>query len=771
MPTILAHPQSAVDELGTGMDAPTATVPTPCVSSGSSTHLCQHLQFPADSPLFLSNSPSPSISPPRTPTFAPSFSDDNTPSRSPVLRPMAELVPQEEAQQGQEQQDDRPRHQPQEPGQRQQNSFFPPSPPVDESAPFKVMTHPAVVFASERLLDPNYACGFHTVDVFDFDQTLFQSPLPNPALWDPSFLGILTSWNYCGTGWWHNPGTLELGPEAEATCWEGWWNEEIVQKVHESSRDPGCLTVLLTGRNGPTFGQKLIEMVNRKGMDFDLIATKPTTVARIKENSIDNNNSINNHTSKKTTAVSPTKRVSSKAVERYLKVHTFNTKHDFLYNILYEYPSIRSMRLWDDRPCQIAKFRQVGQEWLDNKMLDHFEITAVQEPLLFMDPARETELVLKMVEANNQQVDIEASGGPFLVPGVGPIPRTRPELNDRNIWDPYETYVPQTRIKIEVTKVVRYTGVMFSEAVQRFFNERFGNGDVQQRQQHQWIQQPDALSGQDLAKWVVPDDLHVTLCLGTATEEHLQSIGGLGATVLVEVDAVGQCEERIWALRVKELDVSPDNDQDPRALQIVAPNGQVYSSLDELRLTYASSTSTTLSEPLHESSSELTPDSTTIGKESCLRVNLDRLGHIVLKRDGTPHITMAYDRLNGTRAVDSGRITTWEPLTTCSGKPYPYRLIFVGTIGEKRLLGMKSKKPSPQKAAEVSVGNIIKSLTGDKDISGKELGVMIRHVKEDMERLSVENRVENEERIATIAQEVCDRAETRKSSTQQSPVI
>jgi len=91
--------------------------------------------------------------------------------------------------------------------------------------------HPAVVFASDRLSDKGTTERFQTVNVFDFDQTLFQSPLPNPALWDPSFIGVLTSWNYCGTGWWHNPGTLELGLETEASCWEGWWNEDIVSTL------------------------------------------------------------------------------------------------------------------------------------------------------------------------------------------------------------------------------------------------------------------------------------------------------------------------------------------------------------------------------------------------------------------------------------------------------------------------------------------------------------------------------------------------------------
>ncbi|KAF9569220.1 hypothetical protein EC968_002628 [Mortierella alpina] len=646
-----------------------------------------------------------------------------------------------------------------------------------EELPFSLVTHPAVVYAADRLGDAAYTSHFRTVKVFDFDQTLFQSPLPNPALWDPSFLGILTSWNYCGTGWWHNPGTLELGPETEATCWEGWWNEDIVKEVKKSSTDPACLTVLLTGRNGPTFGRKLIEMVGRKGLDFDLIATKPTTVALMEPSAA---KPTHKHRAKTTGA-------PQRPAEEYLKVHTFNTKHDFLYNLLFEYPAIRAMHLFDDRPCQVAKFRQAGQEWLEKKMLDRFDITVVQEPLLYMDPKRESELVMAMVEANNQQVDIEASGGPFLVPGVGPAPRTRSELRDRNIWAPYETYIPQRRLKIEVNRLVRYTGVMFSASAQKIMRERLialegaANRSSGSTVKDIWIERPSTLRTQDLSKWVVPDDLHVTLCLGSASPEYSVTIGGLGATVLVEVDTVGQFEERIWALKVKEMDMAST---DSRPLQIVAPNGEIYPSIEALQSAYDDSSSSSSSSTSKGALSDVQDgDSETSAEQehksiqevvsvSLTHVDLGRMGRLLPKKDVAPHITLAYDRLNGTRAMDSALITQWETPVTSSGSAYPHRLVFVGTIAEKQLLGMKSRKGTGNAVAkaEISVANIIKSLSGDKDIPGRELGEMIRCVKEEMERLSVENRLANEERIQIIAQEVCDRFATMKGS-QCSPVL
>lgn len=524
-------------------------------------------------------------------------------------------------------------------------------------------------------------------------------------------------------------------------------------------------------------------MIQSKGLDFDLIVAKPTTVALLPPSQ---------SASRKVDRKAP---ASSKPVEKYLKVHTFNTKHDFLYNVLYEYPAIRAMHLWDDRPCQIAKFHQAGQEWLDKKMLDHFDITVVQESMVYLDPQREIDLVLAMVEANNRQVDIEEQGGPFLVPGVGGVPRTRPELRDRKIWDPYETYVPQKRHRIEVTRMVRYTGVMFSEAVQRIMRDKLGGSHSQDRQQEHyhndhrhdvhdanpWVDRPLVLKNQDLSKWVVPDDLHITSCLGSGTPEFLESIGGLGATVLVEVESVGELENRIWALKVKEMKMGAlggeqvAQDDDTREVRIVAPDGQLYSSVDAFRAAYISrpspaaslpsspeSTPTTRTPSIQEQEATQSSSSHGEGDISLDLVNLDRLGHVLRKDGSAPHITMAYDRLNGTRAMDSGKITQWESLSYADGQAYPYRLVLVGTVAEKMLLGMKARKTAQLTKAEVSLGNLIKSLTGDKTITGKELGEMVQAAKEEMEKLSVENRLANEERIMTIVHDVCDRHESKK---------
>lgn len=74
-----------------------------------------------------------------------------------------------------------------------------------------------------------------SLHVYDFDNTLFRSPLPNSKLWDGRTASTLQSPEGFGTGgWWHNPVFLEATGEGiekeEPRAWEGFWNEQIVRR-------------------------------------------------------------------------------------------------------------------------------------------------------------------------------------------------------------------------------------------------------------------------------------------------------------------------------------------------------------------------------------------------------------------------------------------------------------------------------------------------------------------------------------------------------------
>ncbi|KAF9335735.1 hypothetical protein BGZ91_010372 [Linnemannia elongata] len=622
---------------------------------------------------------------------------------------------------------------------------------------FSLHNHPAVIYSHKRLQDPVQTSQLHTVHVFDFDQTLFRSPAPNAAIWDPYFLSKVIAWDECGPGWWLTRGTLELGPEVEATGWDGYWNEDLVPMVRESAKDPGCLTILLTGRYGPLYSDILLRMIASKQLDFDLVATKPATVYRLPPSS---NSSCANLSDDP-----DTDQPNERREEVYVKLHTFSTKREFLYNVLLEYPGIRKMKVWDDRPGQIAQFRQAGEKWIEQGMLDSeaqggggFEITRVDLPLRLMERKKEVALVRGMVEAHNRQVDLEdaafASGGMeevrYLISGEGAMPRIRPELEGvKDMWDPYWEYVPQRRTRIEMIDTVQYTGVEFSASTQALLRGIALGGGRNQEGQGQgqggnfdgWtIQPPAALQDTDLSTWTPSREFYVFLCARKANAEYRQKLGGLGATVFVLVEGVGQVEGRAWALKVRGVHSRWLKEE----YKVLAPDGEVFESVSKYLAAHPAK----------------------------------RFGNLTMKKHGAkPYITMSFDRAQGGRASDASRITDWEPLhvhldsSTNAATTFPtnaaptalargQKIVLVGTISEKVVLGSKIPKfghLATIPRAEVQIPALVKKYAVDKklDITGHELGKTLKAIESEMRRVGVENKQSNHDAIFEIVLRAC----------------
>ncbi|KAL6870291.1 hypothetical protein J3F83DRAFT_672058 [Trichoderma novae-zelandiae] len=116
--------------------------------------------------------------------------------------------------------------------------------------------------------------------VYDFDNTLFRTPMPNPALWTGPTIGLLaTPEAFTNGGWWHDnrilAATGEGAQKEEERAWEGWWNEKVADLVKLSTKQPDALCVLLTGRSEHGFGELIKKMVTSKGLDFDMVSLKP----------------------------------------------------------------------------------------------------------------------------------------------------------------------------------------------------------------------------------------------------------------------------------------------------------------------------------------------------------------------------------------------------------------------------------------------------------------------------------------------------------------
>ncbi|KAJ5422037.1 Protein of unknown function DUF2410 [Penicillium cf. griseofulvum] len=217
------------------------------------------------------------------------------------------------------------------------------------------------------------------IHVYDFDNTLFLSPLPNPQLWHGSSIGFLqTSDSFATGGWWHDPNILSAtgkGMEVEEPRkWEGWWNEQILSLVRNSMEQKDALTVLLTGRSEAGFSDIVKRMVASQNLEFDLIGLKPE--------------------------VGP-------SGQRFATTMKF--KQDFLEDLVFTYEQAAEIRVYEDRVKHVKGFRDFF-EGLNRELQSGpatarmpilAEVIQVTEGCTYLDPVTETAEVQRMVNAHN----------------------------------------------------------------------------------------------------------------------------------------------------------------------------------------------------------------------------------------------------------------------------------------------------------------------------------------------------------------------------------
>jgi hypothetical protein len=92
------------------------------------------------------------------------------------------------------------------------------------------------------------------IAIFDFDGTLFRSPL-EPDWWKAG-------------SWWRSAKSLDP-PCVPAKPDSSWWNSSVVGQAKRAAADPQTLTVLLTGRWAQNFRPRVRELLKQKGLTFD----------------------------------------------------------------------------------------------------------------------------------------------------------------------------------------------------------------------------------------------------------------------------------------------------------------------------------------------------------------------------------------------------------------------------------------------------------------------------------------------------------------------
>jgi hypothetical protein len=224
------------------------------------------------------------------------------------------------------------------------------------------------------------------IHVYDFDNTLFSSPTPNPQIWKPESLGKLQAYEALAYGgWWHDPSILAATGEGlekeEPRAWQGCWNETIVELVGLSIQAKEVLTVMLTGRGETNFADLINRICNSKGLDFDLVVLKPE--------------------------VGP----SGQHFE-----HTIGFKQEFLKELVCTYKNSEEIKIYEDRPKHVKGFREYFEK-LNKSLLSHpanqpppprkpinAEVIHVCELKATLNPETEVEVVQKAVQRHNHAI-------------------------------------------------------------------------------------------------------------------------------------------------------------------------------------------------------------------------------------------------------------------------------------------------------------------------------------------------------------------------------
>ncbi|KAI1292430.1 hypothetical protein F5Y03DRAFT_400456 [Xylaria venustula] len=230
----------------------------------------------------------------------------------------------------------------------------------------------------------------NTIHVYDFDNTLFQTPLPNPRLWNSSTLGRLGSPDiFVNGGWWHDSRILAATGDGvereEPRAWAGWWNEKVVELVQLSMKQKDALCVLLTGRSERGFSDLIKRIVTSKGLQFDMIGLKPE---------------------------------AGPNSERFKNTMLF--KQAFLKATMETYKHAQEIRIYEDRPNHVIGFREFLDEY-NRRQKDlraqpsrgpiAAEVIQVTDISTNLDPVVEVAEVQHLVNSHNLIVDDRSRRG------------------------------------------------------------------------------------------------------------------------------------------------------------------------------------------------------------------------------------------------------------------------------------------------------------------------------------------------------------------------
>ncbi|KAI9101388.1 hypothetical protein DFS34DRAFT_468711 [Phlyctochytrium arcticum] len=369
--------------------------------------------------------------------------------------------------------------------------------------------------------------------VFDFDSTLFRSPLPNQALWSDALRGALMS----DCGWFSEPRTL-LSPYIPQTPGPEWWDSDVLSHVFSNLQRKDTVNVLLTGRRHDMFSERIRELCesHEPPLAFDLFFFRE-------------GHDIN-------------------ASRRHAT--TLDFKLAVLEYLLASIPSLSHIELFDDRKRHIDLFASEFKKLQSNKRISSFEVhhvTHAPVDMTHITEGHERKLVEDLVERCNNRIMAAKKREEEQFQEEAAQERVRRGSKDagntRSMRSPHKLQRRASaslfRNMLEMVEQVRYTALVLDESEQTRLRSMFPPPGP---------------------KWSSRAD-HVTICMGPSRPSLVDPMGGLGARVNVQAVAIGEIKNTVQALKVTAADqgsVLCTLNDTPHITLAVSPTGKARES-------------------------------------------------------------------------------------------------------------------------------------------------------------------------------------------------
>ncbi|KAJ3181727.1 hypothetical protein HDU87_000745 [Geranomyces variabilis] len=375
--------------------------------------------------------------------------------------------------------------------------------------------------------------------VFDFDSTLFRSPLPNRAIWSDTLRGALIS----DCGWFQDSRTLE-SPYVPTAPGPEWWHAETVAEIARSRAAASTtLRVLLTGRRRDRFYARVREMCRSyrdrdrdpdrvggsNGIDFDAWFLREGCSGGDAATG-----SVTTTTTTTTTAMGEPRTYAT----------TLDFKLDVLRGLVAAFPGIVDIQIWDDRVRHLELFSEKLRAMQGASQIERFEVHHVahlERDEMVMPEELEDALVRDLVAACNARIiaakEREAmclhtgtESSTTSLPEAGAVNgnKTHNHHQHRRRVLARRTSASLFRDLLELTPEVRYTGVMLDKDSRTRLLAAFPPPE---------------------ATWATKCD-HVTINLGAAKPALVDPLGGLGTVITLDAVALGETPGVVTAVLV-----------------------------------------------------------------------------------------------------------------------------------------------------------------------------------------------------------------------------